>query len=49
MKARLKYDMPQLEIINLTPTDILTTSTDAFDGAWVPIGENGEDDQIPML
>ena len=40
-EARLNiktYEEPIVDIIILNSADILTSSTDAFDGVWVPIG-----------
>lgn len=33
-----KYESPKLEIKELNNEDVITTSTDAFDGEWVSIG-----------
>ena len=32
------FEAPITEIIDIEATDILTASTDPFDGEWVPIG-----------
>ncbi|MBR2466565.1 MAG: hypothetical protein IKB38_06520 [Clostridia bacterium] len=36
--SKKKFESPKVEIIRLDATDILTSSTDPFDGEWVPIG-----------
>lgn len=46
MKVRQKYEMPQLDVIYLQATDIITASTDAFEGEWVSLG--GNDDPNPV-
>ena len=33
-----KYDAPEMSAINLQATDVITTSTGAFDGEWVTLG-----------
>jgi hypothetical protein len=43
---KTKYVEPKMEIIRLHTEDILTTSTEAFDGVWVPIGAATEDDIV---
>ena len=43
---KTKYVEPKMEIIRLHTEDILTTSTEAFDGVWVPIGGSTEDDIV---
>ena len=42
--SKKRFEAPQLEIIYLEPTDVLTTSTGAFDGEWVPIEFGNNDD-----
>ncbi len=36
--SKKKFEAPKAEIFYIEATDVLTTSTDSFDGAWVPIG-----------
>ena len=40
--SKKKFEVPVAEIIHLISADILTTSTDPFDGEWVPIGGSEE-------
>lgn len=42
--SKKKFEAPIAEIIHLSSADILTTSTDPFDGEWVPIG--GSDEEV---
>lgn len=44
--SKKRFEAQQLEIIYLEATDVLTTSTDAFDGEWVPIGSGNNDDLL---
>lgn len=44
---KANYVEPKMDIITLQITDILTTSTDAFDGEWVPIGRSIPDVNDP--
>ena len=44
--SKKKFEAPIAEIIHLSSADILTTSTDPFDGEWVPIGRSIEDDIV---
>ena len=37
------FEAPIAEIIYLSSADIITTSTESFDGEWVPIGGNSND------
>ena len=41
--SKKKFEAPVAEIIHLSSADILTTSTDPFDGEWVPIGGNSNE------
>ena len=41
--SKEKYIEPKIEVIKFATADIITTSTGAFDGEWVPIG--GESDE----
>ena len=43
MSKEKKYIEPKIEVIKFATADIITTSTGAFDGEWVPIG--GESDE----
>ena len=36
--SKKKFKAPIAEIIYNEAADVLTASTDAFEGAWVPIG-----------
>lgn len=42
--SKEKYVEPVMNIIVLETADIITTSTDPFDGEWVPIG--GSDEEV---
>ena len=42
--SKKKFESPKMEIIRLHTADIITTSTNAFDGEWVPIG--GSDEEV---
>jgi len=47
--SKKKFESPKMEFIRFHAEDILTTSTDPFDGIWVPIGKSITDtDDIPM-
>ena len=37
-----KYEEPVMDIIVFESADVITTSTDPFDGEWVPIGGSDE-------
>jgi hypothetical protein len=41
--SKEKYIEPKIEVIKFATADIITTSTGEFDGEWVPIG--GESDE----
>ena len=41
--SKEKYIKPKMEVIKFATEDIITTSTGEFDGHWVPIG--GESDE----
>ena len=41
--SKEKYIKPKIEVIKFATADIITTSTGEFDGEWVPIG--GESDE----
>lgn len=41
--SKEKYVEPKMEIIKFEAADILTTSTEAFEGEWVPIGGTPDD------
>lgn len=43
---KLKYAAPELNIVALEAADIITTSTDAFEGEWVPIGGGSIEDDL---
>ena len=43
---KLKYTVPELTIVAFEAADIITTSTDAFDGEWVPIGDGTPDEYV---
>ena len=43
---KLKYAVPKLTIVAFEAADIITTSTESFDGEWVPIGRSIEDDIV---
>ena len=45
--SKEKYIEPKIEVIKFATADIITTSTGAFDGEWVPIG--GESDEEVFL
>ena len=36
--SKKTYAEPEVSIIAFAPIDIITTSTEPFDGEWVPIG-----------
>ena len=38
--SKKKFETPIVEIVCIRSADIMTASTDAFDGVWVPIGGN---------
>ena len=38
---KMNYEAPTVEITRFAAVDILTASTDPFDGEWVPIGGSG--------
>ena len=40
------YVGPEMNVIALDTTDIITTSTEAFDGEWVPIGGQNDNDEF---
>ena len=40
--SKKKFESPKMEIVRFHTEDILTTSTEAFDGEWVPIGGSDE-------
>ena len=42
--SKKKFEAPKMEIIRLFTEDILTSSTDPFDGIWVPIGRQSDSD-----
>ena len=44
--SKKKFEAPTAEIIFLSSADIITTSTESFDGEWVPIGRSIEDDIV---
>ena len=44
--SKKKFVAPIAEIIYLSPTDVLTTSTGAFDGEWVPLDFSNNDDAL---
>jgi len=45
---KTNYVTPKARMIALQKNDILTASTDAFDGQWVPIVRDASDaDDIP--
>ncbi len=44
--SKAKYVEPTMEIIQLETVDIITTSTDAFEGEWVPIGGGSIEDDL---
>ena len=47
---KTNYIEPKMDIIVFQTADIITTSTDAFDGEWVPIGRSIPDaDDIPTF
>ena len=33
-----KYEAPEMKVIKLQPTDVITASTGEFDGEWVMFG-----------
>ena len=37
---KAKYATPEWKIVAFEAADIITTSTEAFDGEWVPIGKS---------
>lgn len=37
-----RFEAPIAEVIYLNATDVLTASTDPFDGEWVTIGGNND-------
>ncbi len=43
---KLKYAAPELTIVAFEAADIITTSTDAFEGEWVPIGGRSIEDDL---
>ena len=47
---KVKYEEPKMEIVISQTADIITTSTESFDGEWVPIGRSIPDaDDIPTF
>ena len=44
--SKKKFEAPIAEIIYLNQADIITTSTESFDGEWVPIGGRSIEDDI---
>ena len=36
------YQEPKLDVIAFATADIITTSGEAFDGEWVPLGVNDD-------
>lgn len=43
------FESPKMEIIRLHTADIITTSTNAFDGEWVPIGASDNEENNDFL
>ena len=41
-----KFEAPIAKIVYSEASDVLTASTAAFDGVWVPIGRSIEDDIV---
>lgn len=41
-----KYEEPKMDIFKFETADIITTSTGAFDGEWVPIGGGAADEEV---
>ena len=39
---RTIYVIPEVNVIPFQRNDIITASTDPFDGEWVPIGESDQ-------
>ena len=48
--SKKEYITPHLKIVTVQKSDIITASTESFDGVWVPIGGNksGNDAYIPL-
>lgn len=46
--SKKKFESPKLEIVRFHTEDILTTSTESFDGEWVPISptDNEENNDL---
>ena len=42
---KIKYEEPKMEMIVFQTADIITTSTESFDGEWVPIGGNTKEEE----
>ena len=42
--SKKMYAEPEVSIIVFNPVDIIATSTEAFDGVWVPIGRQNDND-----
>ena len=42
--SKKKYEAPEMDIIKFQMTDIITASTEEFNGEWVPIGEKNSND-----
>ena len=44
--SKKKFESPKMEIVRFHTEDILTTSAEAFDGEWVPIGDGTPDEYV---
>ncbi len=42
--SKKMYTEPEVSIITFNPVDIIATSAEAFDGVWVPIGGQSDND-----
>ena len=41
-----QYTAPEINVIIFQSADIITTSTEAFDGEWVPLGGRTSEDEL---
>ena len=47
--SKKKFESPKMEIVRFHTEDILTTSTEAFDGEWVPIGASDNEENNDLF
>ena len=43
---RRKYNAPEMNVIEFQAADIITASTDEFDGEWVTLGDRTPADKF---